>query len=403
MDDLERRRNLPRRRSPVIVSGIAAATAGFIALLAHPITVGDLTVQLRVNAPLLSIVVQDARGANTGERTTRALNSYTLRVGTGDSPDPPGGDTVAFQVNWLAFSDTAPNDSIEGMPIPAPSAADSAALYDFGRWETEFANGARDSLVALKPVGDTGCSTWPTGLGHSARFKITGETPAFMFSTASLTTPPVGEYQYQRHYVCLDAPQGFNPADQHYLHHGDDDGTGNYGSWLELDIDPFTGEPYGVTADSIYRIQLLLNVNEGAATGFPVVWVNIDSVKTHRVYMIETRAEHVSSSEARLAMRLHRVESNGDHTLLKTTTDFRLECQNNGGTACDDVVGNDWSTLPIDRPSSYFNVIQTGYNGSQPDPLYGNRFVLTSGYAVKNSSAADDWIGPFCTPSNECN
>lgn len=309
------------------------------------------------------------------------------------------GDSVDWQANWLAFSDTAPNDSIYGVGPTGADAqlqADSAVLYDFGNL-VNFTSGvpegtSRDTMSVLKPVGDAP-GNWPTGMGHAMRIKISGQFTANQYAVYDLPTPSVGEFQFRRHYMMMVADSGFNPADLHYFHHGE-----TYGTWWDLNI--LEREPVEIWADSLYRIRLLQNVNSGSE---PLGYINADSVKTHTVYMIETREEAVDANTINVLARIYRVDAGGTHTLWKDTADFRWECLPNGTSGCSGV-SNYWD-LPVGVASltDQFSTIEFGVNGSDPQPNLGDRWLYVAGVASRNTSDGSKWIGPFCTPSNECN
>lgn len=321
----------------------------------------------------------------------------TVTIGGGGGGG--AGDSVDWQANWLAFSDTAPNDSIIGMAIPASNAADSAALYDFGNWDTEMSNGDRDTLVRLVPVASAPGS-WPSNMGHVARVQLLDTAPAFQYGTDGvIPAPSIGEYTFKRFYFSLVADSGFNPNDTHFFHNGNNAEPSEYATWWEFDI--LEQLPLGITGDSLYRVQLLLNVNDAPSSGFVLGYMNADSLKTHQVYMAEERLYYHGTDTARTDAKIWEV--NGDtHTLLFDTDDWRFECFNNGSTECDS------NPLPgevnVHIPNTgHFTRIETGYNGAAVQPVVGPWYMYLGGYAARTTSDSSLWIDAFCTPSNECN
>lgn len=150
--DHHEQRTPDRRRSPVIVSGIAAATVGIFALLAHPITVGDVTIGIRASAPLVNVTVRQ--------------NNYTLRVGTGESPEPSGDSvSIVFYSGWDAATGNTSAAIKDGGVWGGAELCSSAQGWDSvqavtaapGTPPAGITNAMRHEYIQIGGSGDGGC------------------------------------------------------------------------------------------------------------------------------------------------------------------------------------------------------------------------------------------------------
>lgn len=201
------------------------------------------------------------------------------------------------------------------------------------------------------------------------------------------TIPAVGEYQFYRYYIRLDAPAGHSPQDQHFFHIGDDTGAAAYESCFWFNGVEGGSPPGSVGSGGEYRIQLMPNWQSTATSD--TAWHNI-YLTTGEVYRIELRAYRAATNQCRYSLRVY---DDAENLRDASPSEQWFEYYGaQGWTSLDDFVLD----ITSGTAQNHWGVIEIGYNGSSPT---GN-FTPTpnsycGGVAIRVSSSADDWIGAY--------
>lgn len=272
-------------------------------------------------------------------------------VGSGLLTQAPG-LSVAWWADWrtatgqtnTAYLDGGKFTGFVGDPdfVPDPG-GDNKANREYGR-------------VLAAPAG------FPAGMTNVFQYEI----PDFrdpdpqpglqVVAKDQWTLPAVGEYQFMRWYGMLDAPDGHNPADQHFFHLGKDAEGDDYESTFQLNAQESDG--LFITGGR-YRVQLLTNwqsTSMGARLGYLNILLNVGTV-----YEFQLRQHRLTSTELRYTMRVWEV---GGAEL--TGGAFIWEAYNDSPNPA----SLDDFEVVVANPVSHFQVIEIGYNGSSPTGVF---------------------------------
>lgn len=259
-----------------------------------------------------------------------------------------------------------------------------AALQDGTKWNTYVSTPVRELATVMSASG----LGFPAGMTNVFRYEIPNNNTACQPKVSGQwTMPAVGEYQYLRYYIRCDFPDGLNPADQHFVHIGDDEGPASYESCYFLN--GVEGGIGGGVLNGNYRIQFMPNWQSVATSD--TAWYNI-YLTTTQVYRIELRMLRSGTNQVRYASRVY--DSAGN---LRATAgrDEQVWFEYYGAQG--------WNDLPdfvLDITAgtavNHFERMEIGYNGSSPTGVFTpTPYVYLGGMAVRVSSSSDDWIGAY--------
>lgn len=168
--DLDRReRGWLDRRRPAVKIAAAAATAGLVALLARPITIGDVTVRLQMTAPLVS--VQYARHQVIVDGSSAAGGSSV---------------TVLFQCDWPTLGDETDCGATD-WSTGDPADLDVVVASDSGL----SANWPNDRALAVycNRRGDDGCNAALLAANQIWSLPSPGDVYAYRVTVTSPSGP----------------------------------------------------------------------------------------------------------------------------------------------------------------------------------------------------------------------
>jgi hypothetical protein len=296
-----------------------------------------------------------------------AAAALTVTCGGSDSATGVLTSTQPDDLDWFSDWRTGTGDT-------------QNVLFDGGKFNRRLCGGIVDGngfafndlldVVSIPPP-------FPAGLANTLRitYHETGSAACNMLAAdLAWTAPAVGQYLFSRIYMYADIAVG-EEAVGHWFHHGSN-ATGNDYPFF------WSGQTVAVGADSTYTLWAAIGpaggLNGQGRGSFAF------TVKTHRLYRLETRIHRTDPDSIRFAVRLH--DQGG--TLVATSGDF--VCESGPCGFASDTVGQYKAHYTGSRG---LNSLEIGNNGpaQQPD---GFQYRYVSGAAIRVSSNADDWIGP---------
>ena len=193
----------------------------------------------------------------------------------------------------------------------------------------------------------------------------------------------VGQYTYYRLYEFNNIPPGQSISD-HWNHTGNNnEGASDYQTaWRNAS---------GPAADSVIDNRFGVGVSSNpASTGRGQgYFINSTDMKVGQLYRREWRVERTDTDSIRVNVRVY----NASGTLVLTGANFKC-----GIGGCVDGGGYNVDTIGQFKTeytgTNGYHSIEIGNNGPSTEPSTPSSQYI-GGYAVRVSSSANDWIGPY--------
>jgi hypothetical protein len=266
---------------------------------------------------------------------------------TGQSQVTVSASTSGGSLSWASAWNSGTGQSI-------------TAVTDAGAWGSTMGQGLATQFAIIPSTGLNFPTTNVAKVTYNGienkNFQVTSGIPV-----SSATVPAVGQYWFVRYYYRNEIPDGQDLGEAHWFQ------THAYNSWTFKHATPAAGT---------FEFRIVTDLTGGYADNKNYI-VTLNRGVT---YIVEMRIQKLTATTGRISMRIS--DTNG--TVLHDDNDFHTY------VGSGDTMALEQPVTPVDDGA--FTNLDMGNN--DPNRTGAGSFY-TGAYAMRVSSNANAWIGPF--------